>query len=357
MQKEKKQISEAALEEWRRVVIRPLIDIYKWTLVVSLLLTFFYQENVMTRMEYFKRYTVMPAVALFCVIAVMWIFFERQAKRMERTAVAVVMILLMNLYVAISLIAFSNFRVMLIVVFFPIIIAPVYKEQKLVYLQIGISLLMLILCEVCTLCSREAVPDESRVMEIAIMVFLFYAMVKLELEVVASAHMLDIQSSRDSLTGLFNHEKFYEVLEERMENFVINKESFSIIISDIDNFKKVNDTYGHAFGDEVLKQVSQIILDCRGTKDICARYGGEEFALILPNKSLNEAVLQAERIRKKFETTEFMTEDGEIHHFSISLGVAEYDREYKTGSAFFEVADKALYEAKRSGKNKVCCSR
>ena len=130
-----------------------------------------------------------------------------------------------------------------------------------------------------------------------------------------------------------------------------------ILFFDIDKFKQVNDTYGHAFGDEVLKQVSQSIMNCRGTKDICTRYGGEEFALILPNKSLHEAVLQAERIRKEFAATEFMTEDGTTHHFSISLGVAEYDREYKTGSAFFEVADKALYEAKRSGKNKVCCSR
>ena len=357
MQNEKKQISEAALEEWNRVVIRPLIAIYKWTLVISLFLTIFYQGNEMTHLEYFTRYTLVPAVVLFLVIAVMWEFFHRQAKKMERIAVAVVVILLMNLYVAISLIAYNNFQVTVIVVFLPIIIAPVYKEKKLVYLQVGISLLMLILCEGYTLWSGNTVPDEQRVMEIAIMLFLFYAMVKLELEVVASANMMDIQSSRDSLTRLFNHEKFYEVLEDRMENFIVNKESFSVIISDIDDFKKVNDTYGHAFGNEVLKQVSQIIMNCRGTKDICTRYGGEEFALILPNKSLHEAVLQAERIRKEFAATEFMTEDGTTHHFSISLGVAEYDREYKTGSAFFEVADKALYEAKRSGKNKVCCSR
>lgn len=146
-------------------------------------------------------------------------------------------------------------------------------------------------------------------------------------------------------------------LAERMRGYAVEKVPFSLIVIDIDNFKKVNDTYGHAFGDEVIKRIAKIIRDNKGTHGIGARYGGEEFAIILPGEMLNAAILQAERIRRAFEKTKFQTEEGAELCFSISLGVAVYDRECQTASEFFEKADKALYEAKGTGKNRVCCSR
>ena len=117
-----------------------------------------------------------------------------------------------------------------------------------------------------------------------------------------------------------------------MKRYEEKKETFSVMIADIDNFKKVNDTYGHAFGDEVIRQVVVAFAEGHGNNDFSARYGGEEFAMILPKR-------------------------GREKHFTLSIGVAEYTKTYENASTFFEQADKALYEAKRSGKNRVCCAK
>ena len=141
-----------------------------------------------------------------------------------------------------------------------------------------------------------------------------------------------------------------------MRRYEEKKETFSVMIADIDNFKKVNDTYGHAFGDEVIRQVVVAFAEGHGNNDFSARYGGEEFAMILPKRGIEEAMGIAENIRKKFEEIAFQTELGE-KHFTLSIGVAEYTKTYENASTFFEQADKALYEAKKTGKNRVCCAR
>ena len=178
----------------------------------------------------------------------------------------------------------------------------------------------------------------------------------LEEQVNLSYILQEEKSVRDSLTHLYNHETFYEELEYHMKRYEEKKETFSVMIADIDNFKKVNDTYGHAFGDEVIRQVVVAFAEGHGNNDFSARYGGEEFAMILPKRGIEEAMGIAENIRKKFEEIAFQTELGE-KHFTLSIGVAEYTKIYENASTFFEQADKALYEAKRSGKNRVCCAK
>lgn len=356
--KENKPINAERLDEWKRVVIGPLRSIYRWTLAICALSTLLYKPTEqITHMHYFKDYMLYPAVALALVLAAIEIFFGKYARKLQSKQVAIGALVLINLYVAINLFAFGEIGYMMAAVFFPIVIAPVYREKELLYLQVGISLALLVGFVINTEFTTRIAPDAVPFRDVFVVLLLFYAMVKLELEVVTSANMLGLQSTRDSLTRLFNHEKFYELLEERMKIYAEVKEPFCVIIADIDNFKKVNDTYGHAFGDVVIKKLALVMTECKGTKDICARYGGEEFAVIVPNKELNEAVLEAERIRTTFQGVEFAAEDGGVHHFSISLGVAEYNHEYKTASSFFEMADKALYEAKENGKNRVCCSR
>ena len=121
---------------------------------------------------------------------------------------------------------------------------------------------------------------------------------------------------------------------------------------DIDNFKNVNDTYGHAFGDVVLKEVADICARHKGVEGFCARYGGEEFAILFKGAGVGQAEEMAEQIRQEFEQKMFVTPQGE-RSFSVSIGVADYDRAYPSASAFFGVADAALYRAKREGKNQV----
>ena len=159
-----------------------------------------------------------------------------------------------------------------------------------------------------------------------------------------SAIVNDERSKRDSLTKLYNHESFYEELEYYQRRYEENRERFSLAVIDIDNFKNVNDTYGHAFGDVVLKEVA----------DICARHKGVEgfCAILFKGAGVGQAEEMAEQIRQEFEQKMFVTPQGE-RSFSVSIGVAEYDRAYPGASAFFEVADAALYRAKREGKNQV----
>ena len=379
--RKKRRIRESELMEWKRVTLYPLYDIFGWTLLVQVILLFVFSPSEhMSRMEYFMAYVGIPMAGLLAVILCLKFFLNRLAGRYANTEVAVITIIFLNLYSGICLCSFGNLSYMMVVVFFPIIIAPVYKKKRLVYIQVVISFLILIygelihvpyfnkdnqvhgsVVEVGEWRIGEAFTvwdyESQLVVSGVVLLLLFYAMVRFELEVMKTTNMLSEQGSRDSLTQLLNHEAFYEVLDEQMQQFEGTKEKFSIIVADIDNFKKVNDTYGHAFGDEVIRQVSEVLRKVCDRRDVCARYGGEEFSVILPGRNLRDAAEHAERIRQRFENTDFTTEGGETLHFTLSLGVAEHNQKYQTASAFFERADKALYEAKRTGKNRVCCWR
>ena len=125
---------------------------------------------------------------------------------------------------------------------------------------------------------------------------------------------------------------------------------------DIDFFKSVNDTYGHAAGDEVLRTVAGIIKQALRESDIPSRYGGEEFAVLLPFTHIDEAEIVAERLRKSVEDSAITinkdTDEEKQINVTISLGLAEFDSQ-ESGEALFERADKALYEAKTNGRNQV----
>ena len=134
------------------------------------------------------------------------------------------------------------------------------------------------------------------------------------------------------------------------------KLNVSLIIVDIDFFKKVNDTYGHAAGDEVLRTVAGIIKQALRESDIPSRYGGEEFAVLLPFTHIEEAKIVGERLRKAVESAPIpINQDNENAmniNVTISMGLAEFNGT-ETGEALFERADKALYEAKENGRNQV----
>ena len=125
---------------------------------------------------------------------------------------------------------------------------------------------------------------------------------------------------------------------------------------DFDFFKKVNDTHGHAAGDEVLRKIASIIKEHLRESDIPARYGGEEFAILLPYTHIEEAKIVGESLRKAVEATPVTicqeTVDEKEINITISMGIAEFNRN-ETGEALFERADKALYEAKKNGRNQV----
>lgn len=152
----------------------------------------------------------------------------------------------------------------------------------------------------------------------------------------------------DDLTKLFNSRHFYNQLENEVNRYQRYKRPFSILMIDLDHFKRFNDTYGHLEGDRILRQVGRKITSCMRTMDTAYRYGGEEFTVLLPETDCEAAVTVAERIKDAVnrETT------GLIDEFSVtvSIGVTEYS-DADSISALIKRADKAMYVAKQRGRN------
>lgn len=155
-------------------------------------------------------------------------------------------------------------------------------------------------------------------------------------------------SLRDGLTGLFNHSYFYQQIDLEVKRFVRYGSAITLVLIDIDDFKSVNDTYGHREGDRILAAMGKILLRLARNSDICCRYGGEEFAVILPLTSVHEADAIANRMRK-----ELVQRLPDSHAVTVSIGIAACGGNTVTHQQLVEKADTALYQAKRSGKNRV----
>jgi diguanylate cyclase (GGDEF)-like protein len=163
------------------------------------------------------------------------------------------------------------------------------------------------------------------------------------------------QAVTDELTGLFNHRRFQEVMTTEVERARRYGQEMGLIMLDIDNFKRVNDTYGHLQGDEVLREVARVLRQSSREIDEPARYGGEEMAVALPQTDLEGAYRFAERVRRRIEALELPLFDGDgTLRVTASFGAASLNSVHGDGKdALVAAADAALYRAKRSGKNRT----
>jgi diguanylate cyclase (GGDEF)-like protein len=163
-----------------------------------------------------------------------------------------------------------------------------------------------------------------------------------------------MKAHKDALTDLWNHGYFQRHVDEKLA-FAKDQMSFlSVIMLDIDNFKNYNDTWGHQKGDEILIKISRIVSDSSRKVDYVCRYGGEEIAIILPDASKKDAMVIAERIRANIEQHQFLKDaDHPLQKITVSIGVSSFPDDGSNKSELIHAADLALYEAKRSGKNKV----
>jgi diguanylate cyclase (GGDEF)-like protein len=159
-----------------------------------------------------------------------------------------------------------------------------------------------------------------------------------------------IESFTDSLTGLANRRFFMNECEKIIANTTKEKTAFFIIILDIDYFKKINDTYGHLFGDVALKHVAQILKSSLREGDIVARFGGEEFIIGLPKTNIVTAKSIAERIRITIMNSKVKS-DKNTPRMTISIGISQYISHEKNIETSIKRADDALYKAKSDGRN------
>lgn len=160
-------------------------------------------------------------------------------------------------------------------------------------------------------------------------------------------------ATTDGLTELFNHRYFQEQLRRQLEHCKRYNTSFSLIIIDIDFFKKFNDNFGHQSGDAVLRQVAQTLKRNVRATDIVCRYGGEEMSIILPNTSEEEAFSTAQKICDRVAQHKFKLANGKDTNVTISLGVSTFPKDGDTAETMIASADKRLYDAKNNGRNQV----
>lgn len=161
----------------------------------------------------------------------------------------------------------------------------------------------------------------------------------------------------DQLTGLYERHEMDKRLEEEYDRARRYEQKFSVLMIDLDHFKEINDTYGHAMGDTVLETVGNILEDVAENQlrssDVAGRYGGEEFCIMLPTADRGGARNVAERIRKNLKETDFRTDDGESFQVTCSIGVAELTTDVHEPELLVQRADQALYEAKETGRDQV----
>ena len=157
-------------------------------------------------------------------------------------------------------------------------------------------------------------------------------------------------ATKDGLTKLYIHRHFYFLLESEMKRVERYRHVLSLLMLDIDNFKSVNDQYGHLVGDVVIKEIAAAIQKTIRHVDVAARYGGEEFTIILPETAIYNAAIIAERLRKRIQEIKVQAGD-KIISPSVSIGIAEYPNSSKNIKDLIDWADKALYMSKNNGKN------
>jgi diguanylate cyclase (GGDEF)-like protein/PAS domain S-box-containing protein len=165
---------------------------------------------------------------------------------------------------------------------------------------------------------------------------------------------LQEQAIRDPLTNAYNRRYLSEFLDKEIMRAERKSTPVTIVIMDVDNFKKFNDSYGHKCGDEVLKNITQFLNEHSRRGDVVCRYGGEEFVVLMPNVSLEIGFERAEMWRQDFSETPFEYEGMELFA-TFSAGVATYPQHGTTGEAILQAADKALLHSKDTGKNRVTC--
>ena len=160
-------------------------------------------------------------------------------------------------------------------------------------------------------------------------------------------------ATTDVMTKLYNHRYFQD---QMVANINVNKRyngHFSLIMTDIDFFKKFNDTYGHQAGDTVLKCVAKVLKENIRATDIPCRYGGEEMSIILTNTDKKEALITAKKICEEIRKSKFQLNQNTSVNVTLSLGVSTYPQDGETANELIEYADSQLYKAKENGRNQV----
>lgn len=226
----------------------------------------------------------------------------------------------------------------LITVFLPLVLAYIFKLSEIILVDAYYYLAL----TVSVICIMSYFSDRRNRWAF-----------QLELQLKADKQKLKELATRDSLTGCFNRRHFYEILEKEHQRAIRYGTPLSVLMIDIDHFKRINDSYGHAAGDKAICTVVKACQSMMRNTDTLARIGGEEFAIILSQTDRDGALIVAERLRSSVGEINLKFNDNETIRLTICLGVASLLNADQDPDSIIHHADEALYHAKRNGRNKV----
>jgi diguanylate cyclase (GGDEF)-like protein len=248
----------------------------------------------------------------------------------------------------------------------PIILASIYFQKKYIFFAYSLGIVYLISLLVCQVYQGHSLTPSDVVMSITVLtvtgLVCFVIMNKglvlitelkdsvvREQDLLIRNVMIDRLSKVDALTELFNHRSFQEHTDHLISHMP-HDTALELALIDIDNFKKINDTYGHWVGDMVLKTIGSILKEVLGPDDMSFRYGGEEFAVLFVGKSHEEVLHICEKLMETIRSTEIPEMPDQP--LTMSIGLASYNRNTMK-KAWFQLVDECLYTAKRNGKNRI----
>ncbi|NEW08236.1 GGDEF domain-containing protein [Paenibacillus sp. SYP-B3998] len=341
-----------AYSQDKQIWNRKLLHLYWGLVFVQIPVQFLYYLSGPNNEHFIVNHIVIPLIIMVVVMGLLEVVHKFSKRRLDYYIISGGALLSF-------LIIYFNYNVRMapLHALLPIIVSIYYFQRSKFLFSVALSLVsILILFTVNDLLAAIPILGIATFIAFGIMkrgveiLINLRATTELKQELMIKNIIMDKLSKTDALTDLYNHITFHEYLEKLIEQSEYGHLNIHLAIIDIDNFKKVNDTYGHRAGDAVLTKVSAILKERVGLNDFAARYGGEEFAIIFTEKSTEDVYEILERIRWYISQSKYEELSG--HAVTISIGLCEYLK--GTGKeVFFAGADQSLYAAKKTGKNKT----
>jgi len=348
-------------KRWNRTLLRGCWAVFILTLGLELLYMYFVTE--LPKSEFFVNFLLTPSILMAAIVLSAEACVKFMASKYHDYSLITASALLTVVVIAIH----SSLEYLLFFLFFPIMISIFYFQIKKLAFAAGYSFAALYLLYIFNHDIHNRLSLVS-LLSITVLLAVYSAIAfgvlargrealqhlrssyESNQELLVRNIMMDKLAKTDALTDTYNHMAYHEFVEKLVEQAENGSFELTIAVMDIDNFKKINDTYGHRAGDAVLRDVAAIARSRVGANDFVARYGGEEFVILFTEEDYESAYRLADGIRSAIASAPHESIDG--HSITVSVGVNRYipgmGKEH-----FFQGADAALYEAKHTGKNRT----